>query len=129
MSGFVPFFRSLCFIRVNLWPCFLLRLRNAILVFVTWQKHKRDSVRLQNRRQRDFYALGCGAQLGAQEFALADADGVGLLRDRVDGHRCVAIRYRAVRCGGDAFLAAAMRRDDRRRHCHLQNGAGGETNL
>src|SRR5262249_37932918 len=70
-------------------------------------------LRFKNRRQRDFYALRCGAQLGAQELALADADGLGLLRDRIDGRGRIALRYRAIRRRGDALFATAMRRDDR----------------
>ena len=35
----------------------------------------------------DLHAGGCGDQLDAQELAVADADGAGLLRDRVDGDR------------------------------------------
>lgn len=67
-----------------------------------------NGIRFQDRRERDFHAFRCGAQLGPEEFALADANGIGLLRHRVDGHGCVAIRYLAVRCGSDAFLAASM---------------------
>ena len=101
-------FGNLCFIRVNLWRGgFLLRLRNANLVFGC-AGNTRDSLRFQDRRERDFHPLRCGAQLGPEEFALADADGVGLLRHRVDGHGCVTIRYFAVRRGSDALLATSM---------------------
>src|SRR6266567_3087740 len=48
---------------------------------------------------------------------------------KIDGDGCVPVRYRAVRRGSDAILAATMRRDDCCRHSHIQNGAGGETNL
>ena len=89
----------------------------------------RDSVRFEDRRECDFYEVRCRAQLGAQELSLADADGAGLLRDRVDGGCGVAVRYFAVWRGSDAFFPAAMRRDDRCRHGHLQNGAGGEPDL
>ncbi len=44
-----------------------------------------DSLRFEDRRQRHFYALRCRAQLGAKEFALANADGSRLLRDRTNG--------------------------------------------
>jgi hypothetical protein len=88
-----------------------------------------NSLRFEDRGQRDFYALRCGAQLGAKKFALANADGSRLLRNRIDGYGRVPVRHRAVRRGSDAILAATMRRDDRCRHSHIQNGAGGETNL
>src|SRR5215475_10739406 len=78
------------------WEGFLLRLPNATLVFV-YVANARDSLRFQGRRERDFDPFRCGPQLGAEEFALADADGIGLLRHRVDGHGCITIRYLAVR--------------------------------
>ena len=86
---------------------FLLRLRNANLVF-GYAGNTRDSLRFQDRRERNFHPFRCGAQLGPEEFALADADGVGLLRHRVDGHGRVTIRYFAVRRGSNALLAAPM---------------------
>ena len=86
---------------------FLLRLPNANLVF-GYAGNTRDRLRFQDRRERDFHPFRCSAQLGPEEFALADADGVGLLRHRVDGDGCVPIRYFAIRRGSDAFLAASM---------------------
>src|SRR5881396_3845894 len=86
---------------------FLLRLPNATLVF-GYVANARDSLRFQDRRERDFHPFRCGPQLGAEEFALADADGIGLLRHRVDGHSCVTIRYFAFRRRSDALLAASM---------------------
>ena len=61
--------------------------------------------------------------------SLADADGPRVLRNRVNGDGCVAVRHRAVRRGSDALFAATMRRHDRRRHRDLQNGAGCKTDL
>src|SRR5882762_11867124 len=108
LSGLVPFFGNLCFIRVkSLARGFLLRLRNANLVF-GYAGNARDSLRFKDRRERNFHPFRCGAQLGPEEFALADADGVGLLRHRVDGHGCVTIRYFAVRRRSNALLAASM---------------------
>src|SRR5258708_37856632 len=68
----------------------------------------RNGLRFQDRRERDFHPFRCGAELGPEEFALADADGVSLLRHRVDGHGCVTIRYLAVRRRSNALLAASM---------------------
>ena len=85
----------------------MLRLWDVTLVF-GYAGNTRDSLRFENRRQRNFHPIRCRAQLGAEEFALADADGVGLLCHRVDGYSCVTIRYFPVRRGGDAFLAASM---------------------
>jgi hypothetical protein len=96
---------------------------------LTYVGNTRDRIRLKDRRERDLYALRCGAQLGTQKLAVADADGPGLLRNRVNGCRGVSVRYRAIRGGGDALFAAAMRRDDCGRYGHLQNGAGGKANL
>src|SRR5207253_7452699 len=72
----------------------------------------RDSIRFKDRRERDFYALRCGPELGPQELALANADGPGLLRDRVNGGSCIALRYCSIRCRSDALFTAAMRCDD-----------------
>ena len=55
-----------------------------------------------------FTRFDAALELGPEEFALADADGIGLLRHRVDGYSCVAIRYIAVRRGSDALLAASV---------------------
>src|SRR6267378_6821425 len=96
---------------------------------VTYARSTRYCLRLKDRRQRDFYALRCCLELGAQKLALAHADGPGLLRDRADGRGCIALRYRAFRRRGDALFTTAMRCDDRCRHCDLQNGVGGKTNL
>ena len=73
---------------------------------VTYARNTRYRLRFENRRQCDFYALRRGAQLGPEKLALADADGSGMLRDRVDGGGCIALRYRAIRCRGDALFAA-----------------------
>src|SRR5262249_16473406 len=86
-------------------------------------------LRFENRRQRDFYTFRCSAELGPQELALANAYGSGLLRDRVNGDRCVAVRYCAIWRGSDALFAAAMRCDDRGWDSYLQNGACGEAHL
>jgi hypothetical protein len=86
-------------------------------------------LRFQDRGQRDFYTVRRGAQLGAKKFTLADADGSRLLRNRINGDGCVAIRYRPVWRRSDAILAKTMRRDDRRRDRDLQNGTGSEKNL
>src|SRR5260370_11688070 len=46
--------------------------------------HARNSVgglRFKDRRQRNFYAIRCCAQLGTQKLALADAYGARLLRN------------------------------------------------
>ncbi len=46
--------------------------------------HARNSLgglRFKDRRQRNFYAIRCCAQLGTQKLALADADGTRLLRN------------------------------------------------
>ncbi len=53
---------------------FLLQRPDVTLTFVD-ARNSPDSVRFQNRRQRDFYALRCGAELGPQKLALADANG------------------------------------------------------
>ena len=86
-------------------------------------------LRFQDRRQRHFHPARRGDELDAQELALADADGPGLLRDRTDGHGLRAFRHRPLWRRGDALLAATMRRHDRRRHGHLQDGARGEAHL
>lgn len=86
---------------------FRLRLPVATLVF-EHAGNTRDGLRFEDRGQRNFHTIRRRAQLGAEEFALADADGIGLLRHRVDGHRCFAIRYFAVRRRSDALLATPM---------------------
>ena len=58
---------------------FLLRHPDATLVF-EYAGNTRDSLRFEDRRQRHLHTIRCGAQLGAEEFALADAHGIGLLR-------------------------------------------------
>ena len=85
----------------------MLRLWDVTLVF-GYAGNTRDSLRFENRRQRNFHPIRCRAQLGAEEFALAYADGIGVLRHRADGRSCVTIRYFTVRRGSDAFLAASM---------------------
>ena len=82
---------------------FRLRLPDTTLVF-EHAGNARDGLRFEDRRQRNFHTIRCRAQLGAEEFALADADGIGVLRHRVNGHGCVTIRYFAVRRGSDALL-------------------------
>jgi hypothetical protein len=106
---------------------FRLRRRSAILLFADDGNALR--LRFKNRGQRDLYPLRRGAQLGAKKLALAHADGSRLLRNRINGDSCVQIRHRAVWRGSDAILAKTMRRDDRRRHRDLQNGAGRKKNL
>src|SRR4029453_4577504 len=86
---------------------FLLRLPNANLVF-GYAGDTRNGLRFQDRRERDFHPFRCRAQLVPEEFLLADADGVGLLRDRVDGCGCITLRYRAIRRRGNALFAASM---------------------
>ncbi len=61
------------------------------------------------------------AQLGEALVALADAVRPGLLRDRDDGHRRVALRFRPVR-RDPARHPPAVRRDDRRGHRDAQDG-------
>ena len=68
-------------------------------------------------------------QLDAQKLALADADGPRLLRHRAHGHGRSRFDIVALRRGGDALFAPAERRDDRRRHGDLQNGARREAHL
>ena len=68
------FFRSRRFIRVNLFRVFLLRLLSAILGFVIMAETHNAAYDSKIEGNVIF-------QLGSQEFALADADGIGLLRD------------------------------------------------
>src|SRR5207253_5281390 len=63
---------------------------------------------------------------GPQELALANADGPGLLRDRVNGGSCIALRYCSIRCRSDALFTAAMRCDDCGGYRFLQKRGGGE---
>ena len=58
---------------------FRLRLPDGTLVF-DYAGNTRDGLRFEDRRQRHFHTVRRRAQLGAEEFALADADGFGLLR-------------------------------------------------
>jgi hypothetical protein len=71
-----------------------------------------NSLRFEDRGQRDFYALRCGAQLGANKFALADADGSRLLRNRIDGYGRVPVRHRAVRPSRNSNGAPCARKID-----------------
>ena len=61
-------------------PRFGLRVTSRILIF-SYVGNTRDSVRFKDRRQRDFHTPRRGAELDPEEFALANADGIGLLRD------------------------------------------------
>ena len=59
---------------------------------------------------------------GRQELALADDVRAGVLRDRDDGGRRVAVRPRPLRRRRVPRHAAAGGPDDRRRHGELQDG-------
>ena len=48
-------------------------------------QHSSHRLRFKNRGKRHHYPRGCRHQLDAEELALADADGSGLLRHRADG--------------------------------------------
>jgi len=60
---------------------------------------------------------------------VADADGAGVLRDRIDGGGGKPVRYFEVWVGGDAVFSPAIGRDDRRRDGDLQDGIGRQTHL
>src|SRR5215813_11430278 len=57
---------------------FWLRLPGVTLVF-EHAGNTCDGLRFEDRRQRNFHTIRCGAQLGPEEFPLADAHGPGLL--------------------------------------------------
>src|SRR5437763_15504222 len=46
---------------------------------VRYGKDTGNGLRFQDRRERNFHPFRCGVELGQEEFALADADGVGVL--------------------------------------------------
>src|SRR5437870_8938843 len=62
-------------------------------------------------------------QLGTQKFDLAPSIRTGLLCNRDDRHRGVALRHRPVRRRNFPAVAAASGFDDRRRHGDKENGA------
>ena len=74
--------------------------------------------------------LDAGAlQLGPAQFDLAAAVRAGLLRDRDDRDRRVALRSRALRRRSFPALAAPGGPDDRGRHGDQENGAAGRAAL
>ena len=85
--------------------------------------HRRDRRQGLHRRQHRQ-----GGELGAHRQPVADDVRPGLLRGGDDPRLYAALRSRPVR-HHSARLAAAERRDDRRRHADQQNGAGAAQGL
>lgn len=59
--------------------------------------HHRSRIQFKDRGRCHCDAPGCSAELVSKKLALADADGSGLLRDRVNGDGRKSVRYLAVR--------------------------------
>src|ERR1700756_1680707 len=74
----------------GIWPYYWVAWSTANLNF-PYARNTCRGVRFKNRRQCHFYALRRSAQLGTQKLSLADADGAGMLRDRIDGRGSVAL--------------------------------------
>src|SRR5438477_12681486 len=87
----------------GIWDFSMLQAHLRALTFACGRK-SRQRVRLQDRGQRHFYPARRRFQLGEKKFALADANGTRLLRNRINGHRRVPVRHRAVRRRSDAVL-------------------------
>jgi hypothetical protein len=67
-----------------------------------WRHVHTCCLRFQSRRECDFHEARFRDQLDAEEFAVADADGAGVLRDRVDGDGASRFDISRFRRGGDA---------------------------
>src|SRR5271157_5153509 len=93
--------------------------------------HERPHELAAEQIRKEFHDLdrGLRLQLGAQVGALADDVWTRVLRYRDDRVFDLTLRYRTLWRGGISPQPAAVGPDDRLRHRHAEDGAGGEKNL